>query len=110
MWITAFVDPPRANTAAMALLKEASRKISRGFKFSHTISTMRRPERLAIFAWLESTAGIALAPGREKPNTSATLVMVEAVPMVMQVPAERAMRSEERRVGKECRSRWSPYH
>ena len=23
---------------------------------------------------------------------------------------ERAMRSEERRVGKECRSRWSPYH
>ena len=23
---------------------------------------------------------------------------------------EYAMRSEERRVGKECRSRWSPYH
>ena len=22
----------------------------------------------------------------------------------------RAIRSEERRVGKECRSRWSPYH
>ena len=27
------------------------------------------------------------------------------------VPAEKASdRSEERRVGKECRSRWSPYH
>src|SRR2546429_6566623 len=25
-------------------------------------------------------------------------------------PAVRAKRSEERRVGKECRSRWSPYH
>src|SRR6185312_17356254 len=25
-------------------------------------------------------------------------------------PLARAMRSEERRVGKECRSRWSPYH
>src|SRR5256885_13047970 len=25
-------------------------------------------------------------------------------------PAFRAARSEERRVGKECRSRWSPYH
>ena len=25
-------------------------------------------------------------------------------------PTLRAMRSEERRVGKECRSRWSPYH
>ena len=24
--------------------------------------------------------------------------------------AEDAVRSEERRVGKECRSRWSPYH
>ena len=26
------------------------------------------------------------------------------------IPAARAERSEERRVGKECRSRWSPYH
>src|SRR5258708_19278538 len=25
-------------------------------------------------------------------------------------PSEAARRSEERRVGKECRSRWSPYH
>src|SRR5256885_17053223 len=25
-------------------------------------------------------------------------------------PAGRLLRSEERRVGKECRSRWSPYH
>ena len=26
------------------------------------------------------------------------------------IPAESENRSEERRVGKECRSRWSPYH
>ena len=26
------------------------------------------------------------------------------------VVSQRAIRSEERRVGKECRSRWSPYH
>src|SRR5215813_5180593 len=25
-------------------------------------------------------------------------------------PGDRGVRSEERRVGKECRSRWSPYH
>src|SRR5256885_12218021 len=31
------------------------------------------------------------------------------VPLLDEV-AERAQRSEERRVGKECRSRWSPYH
>ena len=31
---------------------------------------------------------------------------------VMEIPAEirKLTRSEERRVGKECRSRWSPYH
>ena len=26
------------------------------------------------------------------------------------LPNQRLLRSEERRVGKECRSRWSPYH
>ena len=26
------------------------------------------------------------------------------------LPADVLLRSEERRVGKECRSRWSPYH
>ena len=31
----------------------------------------------------------------------------EKLPMVDEVIA---LRSEERRVGKECRSRWSPYH
>src|SRR5256886_16948373 len=28
----------------------------------------------------------------------------------MVVPGSQQVRSEERRVGKECRSRWSPYH
>ena len=30
--------------------------------------------------------------------------------MVVDETLRRRMRSEERRVGKECRSRWSPYH
>ena len=29
---------------------------------------------------------------------------------LLSAPAARELRSEERRVGKECRSRWSPYH
>ena len=29
---------------------------------------------------------------------------------VVEIELERLRRSEERRVGKECRSRWSPYH
>ena len=42
----------------------------------------------------------------------------KSTPFAAQIAAEKAgnaakefgMRSEERRVGKECRSRWSPYH
>ena len=30
--------------------------------------------------------------------------------MEKEAPLAARMRSEERRVGKECRSRWSPYH
>ena len=42
----------------IALSKEPVVKKSRGFKSSHTISTMRLPVSAAIFAWFESTAGI----------------------------------------------------
>ena len=41
--------------------------------------------------WPESTAGIDDAPGSVRPSASVIAIMVEAVPMVMQVPAERAM-------------------
>src|ERR1035441_1295336 len=33
-----------------------------------------------------------------------------ALPLVLGTLITSALRSEERRVGKECRSRWSPYH
>ena len=39
-------------------------------------------------------------PESEKPETTA----------ITSVASTSATRSEERRVGKECRSRWSPYH
>ena len=41
--------------------------------------------------------------GKFYPNQALTLIDVNN-------PAHTALRSEERRVGKECRSRWSPYH
>ena len=52
---------------------------------------MRRPHSEAMRMWLASAAGIEEAPGSVMPIASAIAVMVEAVPMVMQVPAERAM-------------------
>ena len=43
--------------------------------------------------WFESAAGIDAAPGNVSPSTSATDVMVDAVPITMQVPGERAIPS-----------------
>ena len=87
----ALVEPPMASTAVTALWMALASTISRGFRFSHTMSTARLPVSVAMAAWRESGAGIDAAPGRVKPIASAALVMVEAVPMVMQWPGERAM-------------------
>jgi len=51
----------------------------------------------------DSTNGNAGNPNTGNPN--------QAIPRLMQEPGVGWIaRSEERRVGKECRSRWSPYH
>ena len=55
------------------------------------MSTISRPVSLAIRAWRESAAGIDAAPGSVNPSASAAEVIVDAVPMVMQWPGERAM-------------------
>ena len=43
--------------------------------------------------WLESAAGIEAAPGSVNPSVSTAEVMVEAVPITMQWPYERAIPS-----------------
>jgi hypothetical protein len=92
-WTTALVEPPRARTTVTALSKAASVRSSRGRRSSRTISTMRRPLAVASRGWPESAAGIEEAPGRVRPRASTAAAMVDAVPMVMQVPKERAMPS-----------------
>jgi len=39
-----------------------------------------------------------------------TLFLILAVLLAIILDGQTQQRSEERRVGKECRSRWSPYH
>ena len=53
-----------------------------------------------------------VGPVRTGKSTFVTKVMESLVlPNIKNKNArQRATRSEERRVGKECRSRWSPYH
>src|SRR3712207_8238736 len=58
---------------------------------------------LPVEAW---NAQISLLTGR----CAAALMLDGRVGLLRTLPPPRAERSEERRVGKECRSRWSPYH
>ena len=53
---------------------------------------------------------IAEALRREHHAVDVTHDGDEGLNMAMSEPYDLLCRSEERRVGKECRSRWSPYH
>src|SRR5687768_17965790 len=48
----------------------------------------------------------------ENSESDVAFIVVESASLKSESvpPIERSSRSEERRVGKECRSRWSPYH
>ena len=61
---------------------------------------------------LEATMNINTEKGRVRdPGLEAALQDAEELRDQLQIGAEKFhRRSEERRVGKECRSRWSPYH
>src|SRR2546427_4419241 len=76
---------------------------------------------LPIYAWLKrnpmwryAQLRIALQPCiKRSPDHGSQIVRVRergAYAQATQPLLELAQRSEERRVGKECRSRWSPYH
>ena len=63
---------------------------------------------------LSAVAGVVVAFGRITPGSGvldwlAVLTVTQRIEVLAGVLLL-ALRSEERRVGKECRSRWSPYH
>ena len=86
MCTTALVEQPMAIATLMAFWNAALVMMPVGVRSSHTMSTMRRPAAEHMRAWLLSAAGIDEVPGRQSPSTSASAVMVAAVPMVMHTP------------------------
>ena len=46
----------------------------------------------------------------DKGGMSNEIFLIAFHEIVIMLPVAFVLRSEERRVGKECRSRWSPYH
>ncbi len=93
-WISELVDPEIAMSATTAFFSAAGVTMSDGFRSSHTISTIRRPASDAIRPCSASTAGIVLALGSDRPSTSMSSAIVDAVPIVLQVPVERALASD----------------
>lgn len=92
-WITALVEPPMAMETRMAFSKAAGFMICEGRMASWAMRTAWRPLISASCRRRLSGAGMAALPGRAIPRASAMLAMVEAVPMTMQLPAERQMAS-----------------
>ena len=82
----ALVEQPIAMATAIALPNAARVWIRLGVRSSQAMSTMRRPLSEARRMWPASAAGIDEPPGNTMPSASAIAVMVEAVPIVMQVP------------------------
>src|SRR5262245_27974487 len=89
----ALVEPPSAIAAVTAFSNAGVVRIFLGVRSSHTISTIRRPLALAIRECAESAAGMDDAPGSINPSASTAEVIVDAVPIVMHVPNERAIPS-----------------
>src|SRR5689334_24889354 len=75
--------------------------------FNNTMITITDAQGNTI-AW--SSAGTMGFKGSRKSTPYAAQVAGEDAARKAQEHGVRTLRSEERRVGKECRSRWSPYH
>src|SRR2546426_1982369 len=92
-----------ANLCTPTYLAEEAKKIARQFKLGIDVLERRDMEKLGMGAMLSVTRASHQPPkfivlrysGAGKSRNPVVLV---------------GKRSEERRVGKECRSRWSPYH
>ena len=63
---------------------------------------MQKPESILEIGCATGYSAIVMLE-----NSDANIVTIEKMPERVE---ETQLRSEERRVGKECRSRWSPYH
>ena len=74
------------------------------------VPTPPAPERVPFWGYSD----LFLVAGISLPCMFAGVLVVKLAMKLLHwhaaAPAEESVRSEERRVGKECRSRWSPYH
>ena len=99
---TALVEPPIAPLTMIAFSQASLVTIFDIRRSSRTISTMRRPVSRASTLRRESTAGIAALVGSAMPSASTIDAIVDAVPIVMQWPAERDMHDSTSAMSDSC--------
>ena len=92
--------------ALEAVSRELSLEVQRTFDYFASTAESERIGKIVL------SGGCARLPGLDEFLSSSWGIPVELVRPFQKVKVDRARggRSEERRVGKECRSRWSPYH
>ena len=93
--------------AARALYRRAAEAWKKDGKTPNVLSACRRAVLLDLIAGDNKAAATDLQPIHQQFFDAHKKAME-----LLRAPAidRAALRSEERRVGKECRSRWSPYH
>src|SRR2546427_11242127 len=97
-----------ARVACYAWLREVQRR--RSARYLVTAHHQDDQVETVLLRGLRGSApaGLAGIPARARGGLVRPLLAFTRAELVAHVAAQR--RSEERRVGKECRSRWSPYH
>ena len=91
-------------TKLLVQMKEA------GLGHSSEIDVVTEKDRKVLLDFIrkqsKTTKTISLKTKKEQEVPASGVVRIRR----KNVPKKSSTRSEERRVGKECRSRWSPYH
>ena len=75
--------------------------------FRFVLSESVRPDKEDRMKAIVTTEGVYFVRARGTPSPESIVLLVRFSELYVCQPLSR---SEERRVGKECRSRWSPYH
>src|SRR2546430_12673274 len=94
---------------------ELSLDTKAGTILTRTIEAFRRygvaDQVLAKALRVDEIGDVERATNTARPSVQTSLLSDDTrYPFVINMPQHHLERSEERRVGKECRSRWSPYH
>src|SRR3712207_6410197 len=86
-----------------------SKRSSSSTKQLNRLAAEAAPELVAVEGISTDTAASLLTAAGD--NAQATgLPFRSSAPIRLSISSAASCRSEERRVGKECRSRWSPHH